>query len=1071
MANLPYGRPGSPSWNYAMRQQASGSFDQNKTSAVSAYEQSEQQLNQARNLTGSMGAAITDLNFYRATAIYPQVNTFLGYAQSSADAGYEYTNLMKPQADTPGRQADVTSLEQTYFKLTSGINDLRNTSTTLMSQASEGEFTSRTVQSTQALSDDSAGAIVQEQQAVNAENADVQNPPADAVIINNENQVVPRSSASNDSNAERTELSDNADLGPNGTGGASQDVGGARVPVPASAIQNGVSAAPDDWINQFKTSVGPTTSIGGGGRPVIPPGFTAPIVATPNKLASLSSQTYSISIYMLSEAENQAIINGQKISFPPNSLIIQSGGINSSTVANQRNRYFDVDFYIDDIELESLVGTQGTGAAHNVTKMKFRISEVNGITLLNRLDRAVREYSKLGNVPSTAINQNYVMIIRFYGYDQEGKMVTGEQLGLNSSFFGSDKNAISEKWIPFTIGDLQYQISSKGVEYDVTAVVTQSNTMFSSTFGGTIPFNFELVAPDLKTLFNGPVAYSTDQQTQANTTTTPTGAAPAAAAASAAPVTGAAATTNTTTSAPQKATAAGATQTVTQGLAAALNQHQQDLVKKGQQEIADQYEIQLYNLPGLIDATLIKQGTQDKTNAPMQKSTNASQRLLMSKNSYDKNTKNYNITAGTQVVQLIDLAVRNSSFITNQQTIVYDQNTQQAKKQQPVATTMWFRIQGTAQRIGYDRKRRNSAYKFKYVITPYQINEPRSPYFNNARYRGVHKIYNYWFTGQNSEVLDFVIDVNYNYAQVVGVDVAVDASFSGRWAEKRAFQTRPGESSQGAKGTSTMPAASLADRLYSAEDVMKCELTILGDPDWLIQSEVFYTTPSFDSFMPDGSVNAAASEVLYEVRFNAPTDFNLGTGLTPVFQNNTAFSAATGETNLPSESIVYSANVVKSYFKGGKFTQKLSGTIKNFDKGVGTGGGAIINNAYTALSSQTRVGSQTLGQGGASIENAQTFDTSAYNAIANTIDDAGGAEMTTQEQQQVLDYAAYNAVADTIDDAGGIGGTVNQTGTGTILAESNNPIQEDTNNNEVSPSLPSTTDFGMAPDDDAGYDP
>ena len=133
--NLPYGRPGSPSWNYAMRQQASGTFDQNKDSALNAYAQSEQQLNQARNLTGSMGAAVTDLNFPRATAIYPQVNAFLGYAQSSADAGYEYTNLMKPQANTPQQQADVTALDQTYFKLTAGINDVRNSSTTLMNYA------------------------------------------------------------------------------------------------------------------------------------------------------------------------------------------------------------------------------------------------------------------------------------------------------------------------------------------------------------------------------------------------------------------------------------------------------------------------------------------------------------------------------------------------------------------------------------------------------------------------------------------------------------------------------------------------------------------------------------------------------------------------------------------------------------------------------------------------------------------------------------------------------------------------------------------------------------------------
>lgn len=1075
-------------------------FDQNKTSAIDSYAQSDQQLNQARNLLGNMGSAVADLNFYRATAIYPQINTFLGYAQTSADIGYNYTNLMKPLADTQQRQADVYSLDQTYFNLTAGINDVRNSSSTLMYQASEGEFTTRTV--TQAVDADlvpittvqpvdvypvesipvdAAATLVAEQQRANAENADVQSPGGPGLVFVERNDdsisnVEPISRASNETNADVPVLSVNAELGTDGGSGAISEVGGNRsvLDISAAALQGGVCSAPDDWINQIRTSSGFATSIGlgtggffgggffgggfggaaGGGRPLIPPGFTAPIIATPNRLAALSSQTYSISLYMLTDKENEAIRNGQKVVFPSNSLIIQSGGINSSTVQNQRNKYFDVDFYIDEVELESSIGTQGAGAAHNVTTIKMRLVEPSGITLLDRLDKAVREYAKLGDAPLTATSQNYCMIIRFYGYDTEGKLITGQELGLSSAFFGSDPTAISEKWIPCNIQNIRYSITNKGVEYDLDMTIVQSNTMFSSSFGGGIPFNFELVAPDLKTLFNGSVAYSTDQQTTANATTTTTGT--SAAATTTATATNAAATTNTTTTAPQKATAISTTKTVTQGLAEALNQWQNDLVKNGQQEIADQYEIRIANIPGLADATLIKQGTQDKSQAPMQKATDASQRLLMSKNSYDKNTKNFSVTAGTQVVQLIDIAMRASSFITKQQTIVFDQKTQLPIRQQPAATTMWYRIQGISIPLGYDRKRRNTAYKFIYQITPYQINDPRSVYFDPAKYRGVHKIYNYWFTGQNTEVLDFQIDVNYNYFQVVGVDTKVTPAFSGRWAEKRVFQTRPGETGQGGTGTTTMPAATLAERLYTATDVNKCEITIVGDPDWLIQSEVFYLSPTYDAFLADGSVNSGASEVLYEIRFNTPTDFNLSTGLTPTYQNNTSFSSATGSYNVPSQSIVYGANIVKSYFKGGKFTQKISGTIKEFSKGAGSN---VLPLTTTTTGFTTRV------------NNVQPFDTVEYNAVANTIDDAGGAEMTTQQQQQILDYAAYNAVADTIDDGGGVAGTSNQTGTGALTDQSNNPIQVDANNTEVSPSLPSTTNTGMAPDDDAGTAP
>jgi hypothetical protein len=109
-------------------------------------------------------------------------------------------------------------------------------------------------------------------------------------------------------------------------------------------------------------------------------------------------------------------------------------------------------------------------------------------------------------------------------------------------------------------------------------------------------------------------------------------------------------------------------------------------------------------------------------------------------------------------------------------------------------------------------------------------------------------------------------------------------------------------------------------------------VVIIGDPDWLVQSDVFYTGNfSLAQSMPDGSVNADASEILYELRFNPVADYDISTGLAQVNANNTAYSQSTGERNLPSESSVFSAHTIWSYFKGGKFTQRLAGNIKNFD--------------------------------------------------------------------------------------------------------------------------------------------
>jgi hypothetical protein len=70
---------------------------------------------------------------------------------------------------------------------------------------------------------------------------------------------------------------------------------------------------------------------------------------------------------------------------------------------------------------------------------------------------------------------------------------------------------------------------------------------------------------------------------------------------------------------------------------------------------------------------------------------------------------------------------------------------------------------------------------------------------------------------------------------------------------------------------------------------------------------------------------------LYEIRINPVADYNINTGLAEVNAKNQAYSQATGETNLASLSTVFAANVVQSTFRQGKFTQKLAGTIRNFN--------------------------------------------------------------------------------------------------------------------------------------------
>ena len=735
-------------------------------------------------------------------------------------------------------------------------------------------------------------------------------------------------------------------IGQTQTSAISKSTGGAVTPLSGNDLNTGsgtggggaggkVEVAPgDDAFNTNRNSVGNAINADGvEGRTSVAQEFLKPIKASPNPLLGLASQTYSISIYMMNRSEYVQFLGTDKKTLPSRQLILQSGGAK----AEERNKYFDVDFYIENVEFETVLGSQGVGAPHNVTKLNFDILEPQGITFLERLKKAVTDHVQ---EPGVNINaQTYLMVIRFYGYDEFGNLVTKKELPsatgseISELESTSDPQALVEKFIPFQFNDINYKINNKAVVYSCNCATPQ-NIVGYSTARGSIPFNFQLSASSVKKLLNGsselkPLVPIVNRVKVTKPVTGPLGN-PAGTETVEEDV--------TTTVEQQRAGKLGLQdRTVTSGLCDALNQHQRELAKKNGM-IPDEYIIEIEDVPGLIDAKMDKQGRTDPTKTTMQKSSEPNQQKNMDKVAVDKQTKEYSISAGTQIIQLIDQVLKNSTYVTAQQTIAFDEITNKEIRNPPVKTVQWYRITQLAAPKQYCKIRNDYAYQITYRISRYQINTPRSPYFPPAMYRGAHKIYNYWFTGLNTEVIDFDIEVKSNYVTIMGkdgliADEDVAVGNDARFAEKRFFQSSPDSSTQGAAGDAGRPAAQLAARLYSPADVSKADLTIVGDPDFIMQSELFYSAGNLEAFEPDGSVNGNASEVLFEIRFNRPVDYNMATGETPVNAENSD-SKITGEKNLAAESLVYCATNVTNKFVDGKFTQSIQGVARMFDNAV-----------------------------------------------------------------------------------------------------------------------------------------
>ena len=641
---------------------------------------------------------------------------------------------------------------------------------------------------------------------------------------------------------------------------------------------------------------------------------TGIIAPKSNILDSLASYTYNAAVYMMDAASYTALINTGKRNLSNMALLFQSGG----APAAGRNPYFSLDYYIDNIEITGQASGKGTKSAHNSLDLKFTVIEPNGITLIENLNKAVTQYifkNDLTKKKTLWAAQNFLMVITFTGYDSQGNIVG------NITDPVTGKNTFAEKLIGFTITELNFKVSGKTVEYNFEAT-TPGIQMNSGTGRGVIPYNVQLSAASLKEALGGQAtvvpstssaAGSTNSSTAESTVTN--NAAPAG---TPAPPTAAAAPTNS--------------KVVTKGLMEALNQYQRDEVTAGRQKLADIYEIEFAS-PALASAKINFSGGIDKQTVPMNMSNKPSDKLDASRQSVATNYNTLSAVSGTSILQFLEKLARNSTYIQDQQTVVIDPDTQKQKPNgAPAENISWFRFGLQATPIAWDDQRNDYAYRMKFVVTPYYIANLDSGYFPGGKFRGVHKKYSYWFTGENTSVLSYEQTYNTQYFRIMTGSPSVDNRSSNlEEAVKRINRPRSDASAQGGQLRVNEPAANAADYLYNPSDLADSVMTIVGDPAWLFQGEVASLGASGASWTPkpflsDGTINPESGQIYYEINFRKPQDYDLNTGLMDPYKLTT--DAAQPPQVL--QSYVYLGQDIVSYFKQGKFTQELSGTLYTF---------------------------------------------------------------------------------------------------------------------------------------------
>lgn len=623
-----------------------------------------------------------------------------------------------------------------------------------------------------------------------------------------------------------------------------------------------------------------------------------------NPLSVFASYTYNISLYMITpEAYDAFIQTGRKNinAFQSSAggannefaagvyLIAQSGGINNET--SRRAPGIEYDYYIDNLKIVSHTSGKATQTSTNTTEISFNIYEPYGFSFIQNLKRAqdsLQEYLQATNRPQKGLQnptrQFFVLGLRFIGYDQNGNIVDTVQTGLNSD--PSNDNGLYETFYDIVLTEFKFKLSGKIVVYNIKAQSLPSKEAFGVKRG--------LV--DLGANFQAQNAYE-----------------------------------------------------AIDSLISKLNKDQENLVNQSPPGIgiADIYEVEyLSDMEARLKSAIFV------TPADLQKytwagsgakNTSESNEAVAVKAQPNKTTRSFSIQGTTPVLQAINQIISQSSYLQDALKVIYTTNLEpNPEKNAPdqvnpgsKQNVRWYNISAQISNAQWDDVRSDFALRIKYIISPYETPVIQNAYTNpGVKYYGPHKRYEYWFSGKNSEILNYEQNLNTAYFNVAMLPNSAGELGKGgatdipQKANQRTSQPHLGKLDIGSEAQNAY-----LTNLFDPSAYANAKMTILGDPDFLIQdSEATQDVQAVYSkfYGPNGfQIKANGGQVFIEVDFKEAIDYDNSNGLLELNDKILFWKYPESISKLV-KGVSYQVIKVESMMNSGKFTQLLTLNINTF---------------------------------------------------------------------------------------------------------------------------------------------
>jgi hypothetical protein len=650
-----------------------------------------------------------------------------------------------------------------------------------------------------------------------------------------------------------------------------------------------------------------------------------------------------------------------------------------------RSQYFAEDFYFDKLDIQTIIGSDGTNGSTNSITFKFTIMEPLGLSLLNRLIKAAAEVEN-GDGKNNYLEMPYCIQLDFFGYPDAG-LESGTMFPEGQPFLIPGMT----KFLPFKFIAMDIKTGARGTEYNCEAIPFGANA-FQEVIGA-VPANFEVQAKDLDSFFDS----ATDAELEKIIGERDEALRKAEQAAKDIRASGRSATEDqirdaidARKAAEDKLRGEGDDNTYkVNSFVSAYNSWQVSMAKKGQADSFDQIRVEFAEQIR-AQGRLVQDEVQPAKNTPQtdrgKPGDGASAKHQVLANAGKKtngpkfDSSKFAVTAGTQVVEVINTMMKQTDYWREQFVNPVQGPAKDDSKETPLEETIpvvraWKII---PQVILTSLDAKLGRYHFiatYYVIVHVKYNR-KHPMARRAWPAGWHRTYEYLYTGKNTDVIDWQLNFACTFMTSVPADAASKSATQGQVAgedpnapgndnyDSKAYAELTSSSAGGSnkkiqagqgvnpnmyklendnirnsiggnarKDSKSQIAGSVFQSLYGESvDMIQIEpLTIIGDPGFIKQDEIF-SNPS-----NDGRTLALTTQDLINGT-NAYADENAAminldgaeVHVLLIFRSPSDFDDNTGLVSTPPEyqsSIVsglYMVNQVTSEFSGGKFTQKLT---------------------------------------------------------------------------------------------------------------------------------------------------